>query len=226
MSVYTKETRLPYQYHSNMHKTAARQQRINDAAAGNLLGQDRCAPCSLVSNAHGRPVAPPGYCNASGAYLPNGTERLRQLYAREELYTDNVVAPESAQPALPLVDPVQNNRIDQINARDDTITRRDILLQDQAKYVEQLRANKNSAVNQIMLKNAALLNNNSSVSATAAETNKYQQEYKKGNEEAYAHVDALQQSIRGYKDTSQQSINVAKSMNRREAQRRAFFSVE
>lgn len=62
-----------------------------------------------------------------------------------------------------------------------------------------------------------------SLSAAQAEKSKYLDSYKSGNEEAYAHVEALQRSMRGYDDTSQESLQRVKQWNAREAAHRQFL---
>lgn len=209
---FAQQTRLPYQYQANMHKTAKRQQRVNDTTVANMqshaLAAQRCSPCA-------------GFAAAPGTYCPTGSERLQQMYAKGELYTD-VVAPEQVQPALPIAQAVAQRQLDTINARQDTMNRRETLQADKADYMARIRGN--TAQQNAALRGAAFRSTNASVSAAQAETRKYQDEYKKGNEEAYAHVEALQNSVRGYEDTSKETLEQLRAINNREASRRAFFT--
>ncbi len=57
------------------------------------------------------------------------------------------------------------------------------------------------------------------ISAVQAEKESYAESYMEGNEEAYAHVEALKNSCRGYKDTSEKTLAALKIQNQREAAR-------
>ena len=57
------------------------------------------------------------------------------------------------------------------------------------------------------------------INAVQAEKESYADSHTDGNEEAYAHVEALKNSIRGYKDTSEKTVAALKVQNAREAAR-------
>lgn len=57
------------------------------------------------------------------------------------------------------------------------------------------------------------------INAVQAEKESYAESHKEGNEEAYAHVEALKNSVRGYVDTAEKTLQALKVQNRREAAR-------
>lgn len=57
------------------------------------------------------------------------------------------------------------------------------------------------------------------INAVQAEKEAYSEQHKDGNTEAYAHVEAMQRSIRGYDDTSKKTLDALKVQNSRERAR-------
>jgi len=205
---------LAQQYSSHAHRNAARESRAAHKSEQTVHAYER--PAAMLAP-HVRQAA------AKGHYIPCGVERLQQTHARDELYTP-VAAPESRQQAMPLADGPSTRRLTTIDPRLDTMTRRQAMLDDEVQQRTSNPALAGDNSSAVMTHNAAQRNVNASVDAVQAEKNKYQAEYKKDNEEAYAHVAALQKACRGYEDTSQKTLDQVKQWNAREAQRRQFFS--
>jgi len=211
---FTVPSALEQQYSSMAHRNAARECRMayQSEQAMRQFAQPAATLAPYLRQA-----------TANGRYIPCGAERLQQTNARDELYTP-VAPPESQQRAIPLADGPSTRRLETIDARLDTMARREALLADEARQRANNAALSGNATTTMMMHSAAQRNVNSSVDAVQAEKNKYQAEYQKGNEEAYAHVAALQKACRGYEDTSKQTLDQVKQWNAREAQRRQFFS--
>lgn len=205
---------LAEQYLARAHRNAARESRAAMQSEQAVCNYER--PAAMLAP-HVRAAA------ANGHYIPCGAERLQQTNARDELYTP-VAPPESQQQAMPLADGPSTRRLGTIDPRLDAMTRRQTLLADEAQQRLSNPLLAGDANTAMMMQTAAQRNVNASVDAVQAEKNKYQAEYKKGNEEAYAHVAALQKACRGYEDTSKQTLDQVKQWNAREAQRRQFFS--
>jgi hypothetical protein len=208
---FYRPTYLPYQYQANAHRSAAKQQSTNDSAAANLEQHNEQAKRMRVEKSR------------NGGYVPRGNERLRQVPAKAELYTD-VNAPERAQPAQPLAEMPSQRQLETVQPRLNAMQRREQQQAAEAERAERAERSVDAQVVRQLTRAAAQRQQNASVDAATAEKAKYADNYKSGNEEAYAHVEALQTSMRGYEDTSKATIEKLRAQNNREASRRAFMT--
>lgn len=166
----------------------------------------------------------------SGCIAPRSAERLPQIYAKEELFapahslatgTLSSAAPLQSQHA-PLSIAPSLLRAEQVNARLPTVDLREARAFESAESRAFASNSSNNALASTT-RAAAQREGVFSLSAAQAEKSKYLDSYKSGNEEAYAHVDALQRSVRGYDDTSQETLQRVKQWNAREAAQRQFL---
>lgn len=202
---------LPYQYQANAHRSAAKQQSANDGAAANLGQHNEQAKRMRVEQSR------------NGGYVPRGTERLQQLPAKRELYSD-VGVPEQEQPARPLAEMPSQRQLETVQPRLNTMQRREQQQAAEAERMERAERSTDAQVVRQLTQAAAKRTVNASVNAATAEKARYADEYKRGNEEAYAHVEALQTAVRGYEDTSKATLESLRAQNNREAARRSFMT--
>jgi hypothetical protein len=177
----------------------------------------------------------------SGCIVPSSVERLPQIYAKEELFAPAHSLATGAQQQqhqyaaasalqsqhAPLSIAPSLRRAEQVSARLPTVDLREARAFESAESrafaTGGSNGNNAGAALASTTRAAAQREGVFSLSAAQAEKSKYLDSYKSGNEEAYAHVDALQRSVRGYDDTSQETLQRVKQWNAREAAQRQFL---
>jgi hypothetical protein len=164
----------------------------------------------------------------SGCVAPStGCERLQQIGARDELFgpafplSSGAGALQSQQAPLAVAPSLYRTK--QLNARLPVADLREARAFESAEARAQADNSNAIAAQLAPTRAAAQREGVFSLSAAQAEKSKYLDSYKSGNEEAYAHVDALQRSVRGYDDTSQDTLQRVKQWNAREAAQRQFL---
>lgn len=220
---FTVPTNLPQQYNAREHRANAKEQRAEEQRqiTNEAFRREAVkfgAACNLGSSGA---QASNSLASVRGStLLQSANQRLDQVRARDELYAQ-VQSPKETQPQVPLQLAPSSQRVETVNARPDTMTRRAINQVDaQVELDKKFNGKAANAAGAALLREAAKRNNTPGVSSVQSEKAFFEQEYRKGNEEAYAYVDALTKSVRGYTDTSEQTLLQVKEWNEREAARR------
>ena len=208
---FYRPTYLPKCYHAKAHRSLAKQQSANERAAATIAAHNEQVK-RLQSNV-----------GSNGGYVPQGHERLVQVSARSELYTD-VEAPEITQQAVRLAETAEQRRLETIRPRMNRIAQREVNLEAAEEHLQRAENAADAQMMHELTQAVAQRSQNASVDAATAEKQKYADEYKRGNEEAYAYVEALQNSVRGYEDTSKATIEALRQQNNREAARHSFMT--
>ena len=178
----------------------------------------------------------------------NGTERFDQVNARKELYGDscftaNCLGNGTAYSETPtscsnpcgggarsILSPTRNSttapQVGKLpcQARHESICQQGISCMDKRDYNSQQTQAYRNRVDETLrcqhpLTTGDIQANGMTINAVQAEKESYAESHTEGNEEAYAHVEALKNSIRGYKDTSEKTLAALKVQNQREAAR-------
>jgi hypothetical protein len=215
---YILPTALPEQINARNFRASAKEQRAEQQHKDTLEQFRRQIPTANQKSGSGRAGDQSASCSVNALQNSVG-QRLDQVRAKDELYTQ-VRSPKETQPALPLTLAPNSQRMEAVQVRPDTMTRRAMNQVDAQVSMDKAMNRTSAVVASGLLREAAQRNgSNPGVSTLQSEKERYESEYRQGNELAYAHVDALQRSIRGYADTGDVAMAQVKQWNEREAAR-------